>query len=474
MDKKIRLSAWQAGWFGIALALCAVLLFIGGTGTSAQAGAAKVASPNVTCPAGQCFTDVPPGNGFFDYVNNLYMDGIIGGYPCGGTGEPCDADNRPYYRPANLVSRQQMTKFVDLGRRNIADAIGISLHLTDTTGISLVLSNTTTDSIDAYNSSGAEAIQSICTQANQNCWAFYSSAATGDYAAVLSGGRGVSTSSSDDGYSALRASASGSGGDSYGLNATSDNYRAGYVKSSQNGLYTLYVDTQDGPGQGTAGLEVNGSTRMEGNLYVAGSKAGYVVDIMQNSDTASLEAGDVVTIVGNSSPVLGEIPVVNVKKANTAYDTGIVGVVDQVMYVPDGATKAAYDKQEAAIKAAMQQRADGMANAAAIGTKFDPSTIIMPDATITDEQGVMHADTTATQVGTNGYISVATLGSYKGVKVDASFGAVHAGDLLVASTHAGYAMKATDKTQTSGAVIGKALGNLETGTGLVPVMVTLK
>ena len=69
MDKKnIRLSAWQAGWFGIALALCAVLLFIGGTGTSAQAGAAKAASPNVTCPAGQCFTDVPPGNGFFDNI----------------------------------------------------------------------------------------------------------------------------------------------------------------------------------------------------------------------------------------------------------------------------------------------------------------------------------------------------------------------------------------------------------------------
>ena len=166
MDKKnIRLSARQAGWFGIALALCAVLLFIGGTGTSAQAGAAKAASPNVTCPAGQCFTDVPSGNSFYDNVNALYMDGIIGGYPCGGPGEPCDADNRPYYRPANLVSRQQMSKFVDLGRRNIADAIGISLHLTDTTGISLVLSNTTTDSIDAYNSSGAEAIQSICTRA---------------------------------------------------------------------------------------------------------------------------------------------------------------------------------------------------------------------------------------------------------------------------------------------------------------------
>jgi hypothetical protein len=35
-------------------------------------------------------------------------------------------------------------------------------------------------------------------------------------------------------------------------------------------------------------------------------------------------------------------------------------------------------------------------------------------------------------------------------------------------------MKATDRSQAFGATIGKALGALETGTGLVPVMVTLK
>src|SRR5690349_18086334 len=37
-EKNTGLSARQAGWFGLALALCAVLLFIGGTGTPAQAG----------------------------------------------------------------------------------------------------------------------------------------------------------------------------------------------------------------------------------------------------------------------------------------------------------------------------------------------------------------------------------------------------------------------------------------------------
>ncbi len=469
MDKKnIRLSARQAGWFGLALALCAVLLFIGGTGTPVQAGtatpkaSASVLLPNVTCPAGQCFTDVPPGNGFYANINALYMDGIIGGYPCGGTGEPCDADNRPYYRPANLVSRQQMSKFVDLGRRNIADAIGNSLYISTTAGIAG----------DFETRSGGEAVYAECLQAGNNCYALEGYAPTGDYAGYMYGGKGVYAESDDSGYPAVDASAYGA--NSYAVRAESASYRGGYVKSDSNAFYSLYVDTQDGPGQVTSGLEVNGSTRMEGNLYVAGSKAGYVVDIMQNSDTPPLEAGDVVTIVGNSSPVLGEIPVVNVKKADTAYDTAIAGVVDQVMYVPDAATKAAYEKQEAEAKAAMQQRADGMASAAAAGTKFDPSTITMPDAAITDEQGVMHADTTVTQVGTGGYVSVVTLGSYKAVKVDASFGAIHAGDLLTTSSHAGYAMKATDKSQAFGAVIGKALGDLDSGTGTIPVLVTLK
>ena len=35
-------------------------------------------------------------------------------------------------------------------------------------------------------------------------------------------------------------------------------------------------------------------------------------------------------------------------------------------------------------------------------------------------------------------------------------------------------MKVTDKAQATGAIIGKALGDLESGTGTVPVMVTLK
>jgi hypothetical protein len=93
---------------------------------------------------------------------------------------------------------------------------------------------------------------------------------------------------------------------------------------------------------------------------------------------------------------------------------------------------------------------------------------------ITDERGTLHALPDAISVGTGGYISVVTLGSYKTLKVDASFGAIHAGDLLTTSPHAGYAMKATDKVAAIGAIIGKALSDLDSGTGSIPVLVMLK
>jgi hypothetical protein len=67
-----------------------------------------------------------------------------------------------------------------------------------------------------------------------------------------------------------------------------------------------------------------------------------------------------------------------------------------------------------------------------------------------------------------------TLGAYESIKVDASFGAIHAGDLLTTSSNPGYAMKVTDRVAGIGATIGKALGNLETGTGTIPVMVMPK
>jgi hypothetical protein len=59
-------------------------------------------------------------------------------------------------------------------------------------------------------------------------------------------------------------------------------------------------------------------------------------------------------------------------------------------------------------------------------------------------------------------------------KVDASFGPVETGDLLTTSPTLGHAMKASDAERAFGTVIGKALGRLDRGQGLVAVLVCLQ
>ncbi len=63
-------------------------------------------------PGAQIFEDVPPGSSFYDWIQRLASRGFIGGYPCGGQGEPCGSGNRPYFRPNNDTTRAQITKIV--------------------------------------------------------------------------------------------------------------------------------------------------------------------------------------------------------------------------------------------------------------------------------------------------------------------------------------------------------------------------
>jgi hypothetical protein len=59
-------------------------------------------------------------------------------------------------------------------------------------------------------------------------------------------------------------------------------------------------------------------------------------------------------------------------------------------------------------------------------------------------------------------------------KVSAENGPIKPGDLLVTSSKPGYAMKGTDRTQMLGAVIGKAIGHLDSGVGVIEAVVTLQ
>jgi hypothetical protein len=62
--------------------------------------------------SGQLFEDISPTNGFYAWVQRLASRGYIGGYPCGGAGEPCGVDSKPYFRPNNNATRGQVSKIV--------------------------------------------------------------------------------------------------------------------------------------------------------------------------------------------------------------------------------------------------------------------------------------------------------------------------------------------------------------------------
>ena len=215
----------------------------------------------------------------------------------------------------------------------------------------------------------------------------------------------------------------------YGIEGYGKNGVKGEAASTGTGVYGKSVDgagvyghsdNQIGVfGEGALfGMYSNGNVKIDGDLVVTGSKSGYIVDIAQNDGPEQLETGDVVVISGVGPAVLGEIPVVKVRKADEANTTAVIGVVDQV-YQPDAPADS------------------------------DTGTV--------DQQA---------------YLQIVTLGAYPSIKVDATYGAVSPGDLLVASPNPGYAMRAV--APAPGTVIGKALGELSSGTGVIAVLVTLQ
>jgi hypothetical protein len=180
---------------------------------------------------------------------------------------------------------------------------------------------------------------------------------------------------------------------------------------------------QAGP-SGVAGYFA-GNVAVQGNLHVTGSltafdKGGYVFDVAISDDEEPLTLGDVVVVTGvlpGSDPV--GIPVFTVSRATQAGTTAVIGVVDRPFAADD--THAG----------------------------------LLDDAPIAP----------------GGHLGVVTLGAFRAIKVDASYGAIQPGDLLIASPNPGYAMRGDEPAV--GSVIGKALGALESGTGLIAVLVTL-
>jgi hypothetical protein len=263
-------------------------------------------------------------------------------------------------------------------------------------------------------------------------------------------GPGVAGNSSDsNGVSGSSSAYDKSGVDGYNNNASGGN---GVYGKSDHG-YGVYGISDDGSGvrgvdggpdpddyygvisQGdlktTDDLYVDDSLTVSGLASFGGGKVGYVVEIAQNDDSVSLEPGDVVVISGVGPAVVGQIPVIKVRRATVGEAAAVIGVVDQ-HYIPP------------------------------------PKPVQLPGQPETKlESKVDNGD-----ISPGEYLTVVTLGAFKMIKVDASYGAVTPGSLLVVSPKPGFAMRAA--SPLPGTIIGKALRALDAGAGVIPVIVTLQ
>lgn len=185
-----------------------------------------------------------------------------------------------------------------------------------------------------------------------------------------------------EGYTGVEAV----GVEGYAGRFRSTSYRGIHVSAPEN-WYSAYFDSGSGGGSGVAvngALYVTGNLRVDGNISAGGSKEGYVVDVCRNAGPEPLETGDVVVVVGSEAPVMGEIPVMLVRRADTAAATAVVGVVDQP-YAPARTEAASLEGDNLNTPRASADRAE-----AALGT----------------------------EVTGGEYVTVVTLGSFKEIRVD--------------------------------------------------------
>jgi hypothetical protein len=269
-------------WTSFALALVMALGIFGassGSNSASASGSGATQPTAVTCPGtpAQCFADVPPGNSFFDNANRIYMQGIVGGYPCGGAGEPCDADNRPYYRPGNGVTRQQMSKFVDLARRQPGiDIEDPTLHASDPPPIKVVISGTHAIWGETHNGAGvagfSDTWKGVYGQSQSNDGVLGASNTGAGVSGTSTTWKGVAGLSTNDdgvyGYSAGWIGVDGKSDTGTGVLGESNSQIGVYGLSHSN--LGVYGESQNGDGLKGKGTGMGAVGESTGGAFTAG------------------------------------------------------------------------------------------------------------------------------------------------------------------------------------------------------------
>lgn len=202
-----------------------------------------------------------------------------------------------------------------------------------------------------------------------------------------------------------------------------------------------------------------GDVKIKGSITAEGGKGGYVMDQFVNKVADTLEQGDIVVIGDNqASQYYGQnnnIPIPEVDLAQRVYDTRVCGIVTEV-YVPVGSESGEIPSAGSEVKRSKTSRAR---------SKVDTKQQSLPPE---EREKLDHTKVESGQIGW-----MVTLGAFAHCKVDADIAPIKVGDLLTTSPTRGHAQKVLDPSQASGAIVGKALGSLETGKGKIPVLVTL-
>jgi hypothetical protein len=248
-----------------------------------------------------------------------------------------------------------------------------------------------------------------------------------------------------------------------------------------------YVWYHDGTGNVNARMALSPNA---GHLYVDGTVfQNHAFDLAEAywKSESGIEAGDVVCVdpenpnavvlarAANAQTVVGVISTdPGIVMGGGAFSTERLGELwgDEVAG-QFAKQRARLEKKLLATDPHLQSRvakASQMKSALAKGVKAADKARVEEEVAAEERQVTDALETAALESFCQANLALVALAGRVPVKVDASYGAIQAGNLLVASATPGHAMRAGSPA-TEGAVVGKALEPFDSGQGLIMMMV---